>query len=49
MKGGISAPCPPGICPGLAASLDQRMPWFGTARGRIGYASMGWLIYATGG
>jgi outer membrane immunogenic protein len=25
------------------------MPWFGTVRGRIGYASMGWLLYATGG
>jgi outer membrane immunogenic protein len=49
MKGGISAPCPGGICDGLAASFDQRMPWFGTARGRVGYASMGWLIYATGG
>jgi outer membrane immunogenic protein len=49
MKGGISAPCPPGVCAGLAASFEQKMPWFGTARGRIGYASMGWLIYATGG
>jgi outer membrane immunogenic protein len=49
MKGGISAPCPAGICAGLAASFDQKMPWFGTARGRFGYASAGWLIYATGG
>jgi len=49
MKGGISAPCPPGICAGLAASFDHDMPWFGTARGRFGYASAGWLIYATGG
>lgn len=49
MKGGISAPCPAGICAGLAASFDQKMPWFGTARGRLGYASAGWLIYATGG
>jgi len=23
--------------------------WFGTARGRIGYAAAGWLLYATGG
>ena len=46
MKGGISAPCPAGLC---AASFDQNMPWFGTARGRLGYASAGWLIYATGG
>jgi len=49
MKGGISAPCPPGICAGLAASFDHTMPWFGTARGRLGYASAGWLLYATGG
>lgn len=49
MKGGLSAPCPPGACAGLAASFDQRMPWFGTIRGRVGYASMGWLLYATGG
>ena len=49
MKGGISAPCPAGICAGLAASFDQKMPWFGTARGRFGYASAGWFIYATGG
>src|SRR5262245_36557410 len=46
MKGGISAPCPAGLC---AANFDQKMPWFGTARGRLGYASAGWLIYATGG
>jgi outer membrane immunogenic protein len=49
MKGSLSAPCPAGICAGLAASFDQKMPWFGTARGRLGYASAGWLIYATGG
>jgi len=49
MKSSISAPCPPGICAGLAASFDQKMPWFGTARGRLGYTSAGWLIYATGG
>ena len=48
MKGGISAPCPAGLCAGCA-SFDQNMPWFGTARGRLGYASAGWLIYATGG
>jgi outer membrane immunogenic protein len=49
MKGGISAPCPAGVCAGLAASFDHSIPWFGTARGRIGYASAGWLLYATGG
>jgi outer membrane immunogenic protein len=49
MTGGIDAPCPPGLCAGLAASFRQKMPWFGTARGRIGYASDGWMLYATGG
>jgi opacity protein-like surface antigen len=49
MKNRIDAPCPPVVCVGLAASFDQKMPWFGTARGRLGYASQGWLIYATGG
>jgi outer membrane immunogenic protein len=49
MRGGLDAPCPPGLCAGLAASFNQRMPWFGTIRGRIGYAQTGWLLYATGG
>jgi outer membrane immunogenic protein len=49
MKGSLVAPCPPGICAGLAASFTQKMPWFGTARARIGYAGGGWMIYATGG
>jgi outer membrane immunogenic protein len=49
LKGGLDAPCPPPICTGLVASFDQKMPWFGTVRGRLGYASDGWLIYATGG
>jgi outer membrane immunogenic protein len=26
-----------------------KLPWFGTARGRIGYAVDRWLLYATGG
>jgi outer membrane immunogenic protein len=49
MKGSLVAPCPPGICAGLAASFTQKMPWFGTARGRLGYADGGWMIYVTGG
>jgi outer membrane immunogenic protein len=49
LKGGLDAPCPPVICTGLVASFNQKMPWFGTARGRVGYASDGWMIYATGG
>jgi outer membrane immunogenic protein len=49
LKGGLDAPCPPVVCAGLIASFDQKMPWFGTARVRAGYAQDAWLIYATGG
>jgi outer membrane immunogenic protein len=50
LKGAISAPCAAGLC-GIALTADysQRVPWFGTVRGRFGYAAAGWLIYATGG
>ena len=34
---------------GLSASYSQSVPWFGTARARLGYAQDSWLIYATGG
>ncbi len=49
-KGTLSAPCAAGLC-GLAltANYSQEVSWFGTLRGRVGYASGGWLLYATGG
>jgi outer membrane immunogenic protein len=50
-KGSIVAPpCPAAIC-GVAtnASYTESMPWFGTVRGRLGYAADGWMLYATGG
>jgi outer membrane immunogenic protein len=49
-KGTLSAPCVPALC-GLAltANYSQEIAWFGTVRGRVGYASGGWLLYATGG
>jgi outer membrane immunogenic protein len=49
-KGTLSAPCAAGLC-GLALTADysQEISWFGTVRGRVGYASSGWLLYATGG
>jgi outer membrane immunogenic protein len=31
------------------AQLNQRLPWFGTARGRLGYSVGPTLFYATGG
>jgi outer membrane immunogenic protein len=49
LKGRLDAPCPPVVCAGLVASFEEKMPWFGTVRGRVGYASDTWLIYATGG
>jgi outer membrane immunogenic protein len=49
-SGTLSAPCAAGLC-GLAltANYKQEMAWFGTVRGRVGYAADGWLIYATAG
>lgn len=32
-----------------ALTIKQEAPWFGTLRGRIGYANGPWLIYGTGG
>lgn len=34
---------------GTAFTVDQKLPWFATARGRLGYANGPWLLYATGG
>jgi len=50
LKGDVRAPCGAGVC-GVALSADyrQEMPWFGTVRGRTGYANAGWLFYLTGG
>jgi outer membrane immunogenic protein len=30
-------------------SAEQKITWFGTARGRLGWANDGWLVYITGG
>jgi outer membrane immunogenic protein len=50
LSGTINAPCGAGLCGvGVTASYRQRVPWFGTVRGRLGYAASGWLAYATGG
>jgi outer membrane immunogenic protein len=50
VDGTLSTPCPgvPCIIP-VTASFTQRIPWFGTARGRLGFATPAWMIYATGG
>jgi outer membrane immunogenic protein len=31
----------------LVSPYDQKVTWFGTARGRLGVAGSGWLIYAS--
>lgn len=51
LSGGISAPCAPGICnaAALTATYGQKVPWFGTVRGRLGYTQGSWLFYVTGG
>src|SRR5262245_10847900 len=46
MKGTLQAPsCPAAVC-GVttSASYTQKLPWFGTVRGRLGYAQDSWLI-----
>ena len=40
------------IEPGLSetlGSVQQKITWFGTARGRLGWANDEWLLYVTGG
>jgi outer membrane immunogenic protein len=50
LKGSLTAPCLPALCGlPLAATYSQKLPWFGTVRGRLGVTSNGWMIYATGG
>ncbi len=50
MNGKVETPCPAGICGiPLQASYGHDLDWFGTVRGRIGYANNNWLLYATGG
>lgn len=34
---------------GTSFTVDQKIQWFGTARGRIGYAFGPWMVYGTGG
>lgn len=34
---------------GITFTVDQKIQWFGTARGRVGYAFGPWMVYGTGG
>ena len=49
-KASQTAACSAATC-GVAvtATRDSKLPWFGTTRLRLGYASDRWLVYATGG
>ena len=38
-----------GVVAGIPFTVDQKLPWFATLRGRLGYAPGPWLIYITGG
>lgn len=52
MKGSstVFTPTCPNFCGGPNTStVTQDMDWFGTVRGRIGFATGQWLIYGTGG
>jgi outer membrane immunogenic protein len=41
--------CNPLVAPVIFAAYDAKLPWFGTARGRVGYSVGSSLFYATGG
>jgi len=48
--------CPVGVfiapvpCSTGSGSVEQKLPWFGTLRGRVGFTPAAtWLLYATGG
>ena len=51
IKGSLTAPCLPALCGlPLSATYSQKLPWFGTVRGRLGFlATPSLLIYGTGG
>jgi outer membrane immunogenic protein len=49
-KNSTSFTCPAATCGvTVTATGEPRLPWFGTARLRLGYAADRWLVYATGG
>lgn len=41
--------CNPAPAPVIFAAYDAKLPWFGTARARVGYSVGSTLFYATGG
>ena len=49
MQGSSQKRSDTGTIGGIAFTVDQKLPWFATARGRLGYAMGPWMLYATGG
>jgi outer membrane immunogenic protein len=41
--------CTSGFAPNTFTTVDQRLNWLATARGRLGWANDGYLFYVTGG
>jgi outer membrane immunogenic protein len=48
-KGDGSFTGAPGVIPASTFTFSNKLDWFGTVRGRIGYAFDRWLPYVTGG
>lgn len=48
-KGDGSFTGAPGIVPASTFTYSNKLDWFGTVRGRVGYAFDRWLPYVTGG
>ena|SRR6185437_1533573 len=48
-KGDGSFTGAPGIIPATTFTYTDKLDWFGTVRGRVGYAFDRWLPYVTGG
>jgi Outer membrane protein beta-barrel domain len=46
LRGGLTSATP---CPGDGASTSAKIDWYGTVRGRAGWASGNFLFYGTGG
>ena len=38
-----------GFAPNTFTTVDQRLKWLATVRGRLGWANDGYLLYVTGG
>jgi outer membrane immunogenic protein len=47
---GVLAPAPTTVCTTATGSLEQKLPWLGTGRLRLGFLPADhWMVYVTGG